>query len=368
LHVTPAQVDSAYEAGDIRLFQHILLQVPAGASPTVIEQKRVEMQRVLRDATAKHGTNFAALARYYSDDPGSRPRGGYLMASGRGQFVAPFESAAWELQPGGLSGVVRSPFGFHIIRRPPLAEVRDNFGASVANLQTQHFDSIYVDSLAKQRDLRVNDGSPAIVRQVFTDLEGARGNTRTLVRYRGGAFRVTDLVRWVFAVNSDEVRGLPNASDDQVRQFLRVAAQRELLLKLVDSAGVQLTPDDWKEIRASYDSALAILNGQLAISPKMLADSAPTVNARVRLAAARVNEYLRRLLDGEARFFPVPPFLAAALREREPWSIHAAGVADAVDRAKALRAAEDSLHPPGMRPAPGPPPIPVDTTPRRTIR
>jgi hypothetical protein len=367
-HVTPAQVDSAYEAGDIRLFQHILLQVPAGASPTVIEQKRVEMQRVLRDATAKHGTNFAALARFYSDDPGSRAQSGYLPAAGRGQFVAPFESAAWELQPGGLSGVVRSPFGFHIIRRPPLAEVRENFSASLANLQIQHFDSIYVDSLTTQRRLKVNDGSPAIVRQVFTDLEGSRGNTRTLVHYQGGAFRVKDLVRWIFAINSEEVRGLPGASDDQLRQFLRVAAQRGLLLKLVDSAGVQLTSDDWKEIRASYDSSLAILNNQLGISPKMLADSAPTVEARVRLAAAHVNGYLGRLLGGETRFFPVPPFLAEALRERERWSINAAGVADAVDRAKALRAAEDSLHPPGMRPAPGPPPLPLDTAPHRTIR
>jgi parvulin-like peptidyl-prolyl cis-trans isomerase-like protein len=367
-HLTPAQLDSTYQAGDIRLFQHILLQVPAGASPTVIERKRVAMERVLREATAKHGTNFAALARHYSEDPGSKTQGGYLRASGRGQFVAPFEKAAWELQPGGLSGVVRSPFGVHIIRRPPLAEVRDSFGANLAHLKTQRFDSIYVDNLEKQRGLTVNDGAPAIVRQVFADLEGARGNTRTLVRYRGGAFRVKDLVRWIFAINSEEARGLPNASDDQLRQFLRVVTQRELLLQQGDSAGVHPTPDDWKEIRASHDSALALLNTQLGISLKMLADSAPTVEARVRLAAAHVNSYLARLLGGEARFSPVPPFLAVVLREREPWAINAAGVTGAVDRAMALRASEDSLRPRGMRLAPGPAPIPLDTVSHRTIR
>jgi parvulin-like peptidyl-prolyl cis-trans isomerase-like protein len=358
--LTPPQIDSAYQAGELRLFQHILLQVPAGASPTVIEQKRVQIQRILGEARAKRGSNFAALARVHSDDPGSRPQGGYLPAAGRGQFVAPFESAAWELEPGGLSDVVRSPFGFHIIRRPPLAEVRDNFGAGVAQREIQHFDSIYVDSLAKQRGLKVKDGAPAIVRQMFTDLDRAREDTRTLVRYRGGAFRVKDLVRWIFAINSEEIRNLPNASDDQLRQFLRVAAQRELLLKQVDSAGVQLTPDDWKQIRASHDSALSVLNNELDISSKMLADSAPTVEARVRLAAAHVNRYVGRLLAQEARFFPVPPFLAAALRERERWSVNAAGVAEAVERAMALRGPQDSLRP-GMRPAPGPPPIPVDT-------
>ena len=366
--LTPAQVDSAYQAGDIRLFQHILLQVPAGASPVVVERKRVEMQRILRQATAKRGTNFAALARAYSEDPGSKGQGGYLKASGRGQFVAPFENAAWELQPGGLSGVVRSPFGVHIIRRPPLTEVRDSFSAGLAGLKTQHFDSMYVDSLARQRELTVKDGAPAIVRQVFADLESARGDTRTLVHYRGGALRVRDLVRWIFAISSEEVRGLPNASDDQLRRFLRVVTQRELLLKQGDSAGVHLTPDDWKDIRASHDSALVLLNTQLDLSPKMLADSAPSVEARDRLAAAHVNGYLQHLLGGEARFVPVPPFLAAALREREPWAINAAGVAGAMDRAKMLRASEDSVRPRGMRPASGPAPIPLDNVHRRTIR
>lgn len=366
--ITPAQVDSAYQAGNIRLFQHILLQVPAGAAPPVLDQKRAELERVLRQAKATQGTNFAKLAQVYSDDPGSRAEGGYLPPSGKGQFVVPFEDAAWELQPGGMSGVVRSPFGFHIIRRPPLGEVRDNFGATLAQRAVQHFDSIYVDSLAAERNVKVKDGAPALARQVFLDLEGARGNTRTLVTYKGGAFRVKDFVRWLFALNPEEVRGLPKANDEQLRRFLFVATQRDLLLKHVDSAGVQLTTDDWKQVRTSHDSSLTILNGQLGISASMLADSGPTVEARVRVAADHVNGYLGRLLGGDARFFPVPPFLATTLREREPWTINAAGVSEAVDRTKALRASEDSQRPGGMRPAPGPAPIPIDTTPHRTIR
>jgi hypothetical protein len=100
----------------------------------------------------------------------------------------------------------------------------------------------------------------------------------------------------------------------------------------------------------------------------MLADSAPTVDARVQLAAAHVNTYLSQLLAGQARFFPVPPFLAIELRAREHWSITPAGIADAVTRAKVLRGPEDSVRAPGMRPAPGPAPVPMDTTPHRTIR
>ena len=100
----------------------------------------------------------------------------------------------------------------------------------------------------------------------------------------------------------------------------------------------------------------------------MLTDSGPTVEARVRVAADHVKAYLGRLLSGDARFFPVPPFLAVSLREKETWTINAAGVSEAVDRAKAQRASQDSQQPGGMRPAPGPAPIPLDTAPRRTIR
>ena len=366
--VTPAEIDSTYLAGTVRLFQHLLIQVPASAAPPLVERKRALTEQLLHQVSAQHGAGFAALARRYSEDPGSKSSGGYLSVAARGQFVVPFETAAWVLEPGGISGAVRSPFGFHIIRRPPLAEVRDSFSAGLARLVTQHLDSVYVDSLATRRELRVKSGAPAVVRTVLGDLVSARTNSRILVTYRGGAFRVSDLVRWIFALAPQEVRFLPSASDDQLRQFLRVVAERELLLAQVDSAGVQLAPDDWQEIRVGHDSVLSFLERQLGISPKMLADSAATVDARVRLAATHVDSYLGRALSGNVQIVPVPPFLAAALRESEPWSIDPGGVADAVDRATAQRAASDSMPAPGLRRAPGGPPIPLDTTVCRSAR
>ena len=197
--------------------------------------------------------------------------------------------------------------------------MRDQFGASLAQIEIQHFDSTYVDSLAKARDIKVKDGAPAIVRQVFLDLEGARGNTRTLVTYRGGAVRGTDFVRWLFAINSEEIRSLPKASDEQLRKFLKVATQRDLLLKQVDSAGVQLTEDDWKQVKPSHDSSLVILNGQLGISPRMFADSAPTVEG-AKVAADHVTAW--SLLAGTRGFSRCRRFWrprrASASRGRSP--------------------------------------------------
>src|SRR5581483_4873462 len=82
--LTAAQADSAYRAGTVRLFQHILIRVAPGAAPVIADQKRREAEDVLRRARAGGGAAFAALARRYSEDPGSQAGGGYLPVSERG--------------------------------------------------------------------------------------------------------------------------------------------------------------------------------------------------------------------------------------------------------------------------------------------
>lgn len=65
------------------------------------------------------GANFSELAKKNSDDKGSGPRGGDLGEFTAAQMVKPFSDAAFALKPGEISGVVESPFGFHIIQRTP---------------------------------------------------------------------------------------------------------------------------------------------------------------------------------------------------------------------------------------------------------
>ncbi|MBC7288772.1 MAG: tetratricopeptide repeat protein, partial [Armatimonadetes bacterium] len=67
-------------------------------------------------ARIKKGEDFAALAKQFSDDPSAKTNGGDLGWFGRGQMVKEFEEVAFRLQPGQLSDIVKSPFGYHIIK------------------------------------------------------------------------------------------------------------------------------------------------------------------------------------------------------------------------------------------------------------
>ncbi len=80
-----------------------------------IKKKAHDFAGTLLDSLKK-GDDFAALAKKYSEDPGSATQGGDLGFVKRGVFYPEFEAVAFSLAPGQLSGVVESPAGFHVIQ------------------------------------------------------------------------------------------------------------------------------------------------------------------------------------------------------------------------------------------------------------
>ena len=114
---TPAQVRAS----------HILFKTEGKDEKAV----QAAAEEVLKKAKAP-GADFAALAKQYSEDDSNNANGGDLDYFGRGRMVPEFENAAFAMKAGEISNLVKTAFGFHIIKvvdnKPdttrPLSEVR----------------------------------------------------------------------------------------------------------------------------------------------------------------------------------------------------------------------------------------------------
>jgi peptidyl-prolyl cis-trans isomerase D len=94
--------------------QHILIR-PATDDDSGWKAALAKAQEVYAKATAPHA-DFAALAKQYSQDPGSKDSGGELGWFSRGRMVKEFEDAAFALKVGEISHPVKSQYGYHVIR------------------------------------------------------------------------------------------------------------------------------------------------------------------------------------------------------------------------------------------------------------
>ena len=98
---------------------HILVKTPPAGPDGKVDEKGVEEARKKAEDVLKQlkgGAKFEDLAKKYSDDPGSAKQGGELGWIGRGRTVPEFEKAAFSQAKGQTSDLVKSSYGFHIIR------------------------------------------------------------------------------------------------------------------------------------------------------------------------------------------------------------------------------------------------------------
>ncbi|MBI3448794.1 MAG: peptidylprolyl isomerase [Acidobacteria bacterium] len=137
---------------------HILVRLPQG---TTDDQKKAAKARIDEAAKkAKAGEDFAALAKTYSQDPGSAEQGGDLGFFPKGKMVPAFDAVAFTLKVGQISDVVETQFGYHVIK------VTDRHAA-----QSATYDEVgeRLKSFLKQRQARTT---------VQTYLKGLRDSAK----------------------------------------------------------------------------------------------------------------------------------------------------------------------------------------------
>jgi hypothetical protein len=354
--VAPAAVDSVYNTTDVRVLQHILFVARANADSAARKAAYAKAEGTLKKI--RGGANFGALALQLSEDPGSKADSGYLPPSPHGRFVVPFDSAGWKLEPGQVSGIVKTDYGYHIIKRPALADVRERVSQFVANRAGARLDSIYMDSLAILNKLDISSSAPREMRAASLSPEDARNSKKVLVHFKGGGLTLGDYVRWIRALPPQYSTQLKTANDDMMKRFARILSQNVLLLRQADSAGIGLTGEEWQNISTEYRANLDTLTAMMGLERSV--DSSVALGDRLRVANLKVDRYFDDLVSGKTRLRPLPSALATILRERSPYKVYAAGVNRATEIATAKKAAKDSTSPGegAMQRAPGGPPIP----------
>jgi len=133
---------------------HILIKVTPDADDAQKATARKKIEEIQQKL--KNGGDFAALAKEYSEGP-SGARGGDLGFFRHGQMVKPFENAAFGLEPGQVSDVVTTRFGYHLIKvteKKPAktlaySEVKDKIGERLKQQKIEKQAGEYIDGLKK---------------------------------------------------------------------------------------------------------------------------------------------------------------------------------------------------------------------------
>jgi peptidyl-prolyl cis-trans isomerase D len=252
-----------YEVPDQVKVRHILIKVAPGADAKTDAAAKAKAEDILKQIKA--GGNFADLAKKNSDDPGSKEQGGELGFLKHGVTVPEFDKAAFSLNPGQTSDLVKTQFGYHIIQveekqtahTQSLAEVtpmiqalliRQKEAQAVANYAQQLANEAAKNGLAKTADAHhlqvvttdyldqngiisgLADGSKVLA-QAFTAKQGAAPQTASTGEGYA-VFQVAD-IKAAHAPNFDEYK--PHILDDYRQQQLPQLLTRKLN-ELVDKA------------------------------------------------------------------------------------------------------------------------------------
>src|ERR1700738_1152276 len=186
--------------------KHVPL-MPVGKTDAEVEEIRQKAEDVLKQA--KKGAKFEDLAKKYSEDPGTKDKGGDLGWITQGQTVPEFEKTAFGLDKGKMSDLVKTQYGFHIIKvldketahTKPFDEVKDSIRvplllakadkmasneADQLSATIRRSNKVSLDDIAKQFHLSLGETRPVTATDPILELGNSKEAKEAIFRLRQG--------------------------------------------------------------------------------------------------------------------------------------------------------------------------------------
>ena len=140
---------------------HILLKTIDDNGNELSDEKKKEAKKKAEEALkkVKSGEDFAQVAKEYSEDS-TASNGGELGTFGRGQMVSEFENAAFSMKPGEISDIIKTQYGYHIIKvtervdeQKSYDDVKDEIKSTLASQEY----SKYIEKIEKNTKIEKSE-------------------------------------------------------------------------------------------------------------------------------------------------------------------------------------------------------------------
>jgi peptidyl-prolyl cis-trans isomerase D len=287
--------------------EHILFMT-VGKPDAEVDEIKKKAEDVLKQV--KKGAKFDELAKKYSEDPGSKEKGGDLGWLVQGQTVPEFEKAAFSLQPGAVSDLVKTQYGFHIIKvleketahTKPLEEVKDSIRAPLMLAKADEEASKVADQiaaavrksnktpladLAKEYHLQVAQTRPVSVNDPLLEFgTNSKDVSEAIFRLQVGEVSApirTD--RGYVVLSLKQIQPTHQGTLEEVRDKVIASLKQEKSVELARSKAEDLSK------RAKTGEKFDAAAKSLGLDPKMSEDfsragSVPNVGSGKQLSAA----------------------------------------------------------------------------------
>ena len=279
-------LDERLAAGTIKV-AHIMKMFPQQATEETNAKLKLSADSIWQKATS--GADFAELAKKYSDDKQSSVKGGELNWFTPNNMVPSFADAAFALKNDGeISPVIRTPYGWHIIKRlerktiEPLEKLRPDLEAKIMQNPTisKHSDEIFDRKLRDEYHLKVDEANFTKLLDSFADTTVSKNLTsdnplkkRQLITFADQTISVGSFTDFLQQQNFVPIK---NQEELQLKGLLNKFINQKLL-EYEDSQLEKKHPD-FARIYQEYHDGILLFN----ISKDKIWDAASNDTARLQ--------------------------------------------------------------------------------------